>query len=301
MKKLCLAFILVISIIACKSEKKEASQTKEVNTETQKAAPKLLHQIDGLTHCESVVYDAERNVLYASLIGNKEDGDGSIAKISLDGKVIDTTFVKGLQDPKGIAITKDKLYVSDLTVLVEADLQTGEVLKRHTTEGTQFLNDVAISKEGSIYVSDTSNSTIYKLSSDGTFAAWLQSDDLEHPNGLLEVGNDMYVAAWGNRVGPEGKQRQSGNFLKVAMNSKEIHKISKETLGNLDGVQVYDDEHFLISEWREGKVIKINSKGETETVLTAAKSVGDILYLPEKKLLALPMNIQSQLLLYSME
>jgi len=300
MKNILKILMFSVCIIACKDTQKETPKAQEKEKEAVQTTPKLAHEVNGLTHCESVVYDKKRNILYASLIGNREAGDGSIAKVSLDGKVIDTTFVKGLNDPKGIAITNDKLYVSDVTVLVEADLETGEVIKTHTTEGTKFLNDVNVASDGTVYVSDTSNSTIYQLQTDGTFAVWLQSEDLEHPNGLLQVENDMYVAAWGNRVGPEGKQKQSGNFLKVNMATKEIAKVSKDTLGNLDGVQVYDNENFIISAWRSGKVMKISKNGVVEDVVTVGKSVGDILYIPEKKLLALPMNIQSQLLIYQL-
>lgn len=300
MKKILKILILILSITACKNAKKVTPKTAEKEQKEVVQEPKLTHEINGLTHCESVVYDKNRNVLYASLIGNREAGDGSIAKISLDGKVIDTMFVKGLNDPKGIAITKDKLYVSDLTVLVEADLETGTVIKRHTTEGTQFLNDVNIASDGTIYVSDTANSTIFQLKKDGTFSAWLQSEALEHPNGLLQVQNDMYVAAWGNMVGPEGKQKQSGNFLKVDMTTKEIVKVSNDTLGNLDGVQVFDKENLIISAWRTGKIMTINAKGDVKDILKVGRSVGDILYIPEKKLLALPMNIQSQLLIYKL-
>lgn len=300
MKNIFKISVLILFVIACKSEKKEIQKAPKKEVEKVVSKPKLTHEINGLTHCESVVYDTKRNVLYASLIGNSEAGDGSIAKITLDGKVIDTMFVKGLNDPKGIAITNDKLYVSDVTVLVEADLETGKVIQTHTTEGTQFLNDVNIASDGTIYVSDTANSTIFKLGTDGTFSAWLQSEDLEHPNGLLQVENDMYVAAWGNMVGPEGKQKQSGNFLKVNMTTQEITKISKETLGNLDGVQVYDKENFIISAWRSGKVMKISKNGVVEDVVTVGQSVGDILYIPAQKLLALPMNRQSQLLIYQL-
>ncbi len=177
-------------------------------------------------------------------------------------------------------------------------LNTGEIIKRHTLEGIKFLNDVAIAKDGTVYVSDTFNSSIYALKTDGTFSEWLNSEALEHPNGLLKVENDMYVSAWGNMVGPDGNKKQSGNFLKVNMETKEIAKVSKDTLGNLDGVQIYDKDNFIISSWRTGKIMKINTNGEVEDVLTVGMSVGDILYIPEKKLLALPMNRQSQLLIY---
>ncbi|AXG71252.1 hypothetical protein KORDIASMS9_03509 [Kordia sp. SMS9] len=301
MKNVCKIVLLSLCIIACNNEKKEVQKASSEDQKVKVLKPKLIHEVNGLTHCESVVYDSKRNVLYASLIGNRENGDGSIAKISLDGKVIDTMFVKGLNDPKGIAITNDKLYVSDVTVLVEADLETGKVLKTHTTEGTQFLNDVNVASDGTVYVSDTANSTIFALKKDGTFSAWLQSDALEHPNGLLQVKTNMYVAAWGNMVGPEGKQKQSGNLLKVDMATKEITKVSKDTLGNLDGVQIYDTEKLIISAWKTGKIMTINNKGDVKDILTVGRSVGDILYIPEKKLLALPMNIQSQLLIYEFQ
>ena len=286
---------------ACKSETKEIEKAPETENIKVEFIPKLLHEVNGLTHCESVVYDKKRNVLYASLIGNREKGDGSIAKISLDGKIIDSAFISGINDPKGIAITDDKLYVSDVTDLVEADLNTGKIIKKYTTEGVQFLNDVAIGNDGTVYVSDTFKSSIYILKADGLFLEWIASEDLEHPNGLLKIENEIYISAWGNVVGEGEMRRQSGYFLKMNSDTKEISKISKDTRGNLDGVQVYDKERMLISAWNTGKILKINTDGTVEDVLTVGRSVGDILYIPEKKLLALPMNIQSQLLIYEFQ
>ncbi|WP_430408383.1 hypothetical protein [Kordia sp.] len=293
--------VLISLFYACKTEKKTPETTPEKEVVDVKLTPKLTHELNNFTHCESVVYDKKRNVYYASLIGNREKGDGSIAKVDADGKIIDTLFISGLNDPKGIAITGDKLYVSDVTVLVEADLTTGKVLREHTNENAQFLNDVEISKDGTVYVSDTQKSSIFALTTDGNFSEWFNSEALEHPNGLLNIGNDMYVAAWGNVVGEGDNKKQSGHFLKLNMDTKEITKISKDTLGNLDGVQIYDENSFLISAWNTGKIMKINTKGEVEDIVTVGRSVGDILYEPSTKVLGLPMNIQSQLLLYTLE
>lgn len=301
MKNFLTIIIVSMCFFACKSEKKEAEKTPEKENEVVVLEPKLLHEVNDLTHCESVVYDKKRNVLYASVIGNREKGDGSIAKISLDGKLIDSSFISGLNDPKGIAIIGDKLYVSDVTVLVEADLNTGKVIKNHTNEEAQFLNDVEIAKDGTVYVSDTAKSSIFILKNDGTFSEWFISNDLEHPNGLLKIGDNMFVAAWGNVVGEGEKAKQSGRLLKMDIQTKEISKVSKDTLGNLDGVQIYDKKNLLISAWNTGKIMKINTNGDAEDILTVGRSVGDILYIPEKKLLVLPMNIQSQLLIYEFQ
>ena len=57
---------------------------------------------------ESVVFDADNNVLYVSNIDGTDpwakDGKGSIGKIGLDGKIIAVEWVTGLNAPKGLGI-----------------------------------------------------------------------------------------------------------------------------------------------------------------------------------------------------
>lgn len=268
-----------------------AESTPEVIQKTPKAT--FLTETVGLTHCESAVYDKGNDVIYASLIGNREPGDGSIATVGTDGTLINAQFVTGLNDPKGIAITKDKLYVSDVTELVEADLKTGKVLNKYTADGIEFLNDVAIAPDGSIYVSDTRTSKIYKLDSNGKFGFWLADPKLDNPNGLLIQGDTMYVASWGGA--PEG-----GRVSKFDINTKKIESIT-EVIGNLDGVRPYDKNHLIISDWRSGKVHIMNYDGTTQEVVQVGQSVGDIAYIKEKNLLLLPMNKQSRLLFYELK
>ncbi len=247
----------------------------------------------GLTHCESAVYDAENSIIYASVIGDREDGDGSIATVDINGKLINVKFVAGLNDPKGIAITKDKLYVSDVTELVEADLETGKIIKKHTLSGIQFLNDVAIDKTGNVFVSDTATSEIYKLDTEGNFSLWLANAALDNPNGLLIQNDTMYVASWGSQ--PEG-----GRVSKINMETKVIDSISS-IIGNLDGIRPYDENRLIISDWSSGNIHLIDRNGNTETILKVGQSVGDIAYVKEKALLLLPMNKQSRLLFYKLK
>lgn len=239
------------------------------------------------------MYDSKRTVIYASLIGNKEVGDGAIAKVALDGKLVDANFINGLNDPKGIAITKDKLYVSDVTELVEADLETGKIIKKYTLDGIKFLNDVTLDNERNVFVSDTSTSKIYKLDTEGNFNLWFSEVSLDRPNGLLIQDNIMYVASWGSK--PEG-----GRVSKINMTTKSIDAISS-IIGNLDGIRVYDQKRMIISDWRSGNIHLIDYKGNTEQILKVGQSVGDIAYIKEKNLLLLPMNKQSRLLFYKVE
>lgn len=275
----------------CKNDKTTGGSAIIKSSKTPTAT--FITETLGLTHCESAVYDAKNNIIYASVIGNREAGDGSIATVDTDGKLINAKFVEALNDPKGIAITKDKLYVSDITELVEVDLATGKVIKTHTLNGIKFLNDVAIDKAGNIFVSDTSTSTIYKLDKEGNFSLWLTDVALDHPNGLLIQDNIMYVASWGSH--PDG-----GRVSKIDMATKSVDSISS-IIGNLDGIRPYDKNRMIISGWTKGKIQLIDYNGNTQQILKVGQSVGDIAYIKEKDLLLLPMNRQSRLLFYKLK
>ncbi|GGG05012.1 ATP/GTP-binding protein [Dokdonia pacifica] len=297
MKTLLSLFVLSILCISCNTKKEDTAQkeiavAEVVEIATPSKATFITETLE-LTHCESAVYDKNNDVIYASLIGNRKPGNGSIATVGVDGKLINAQFVAGLNDPKGIAITKDKLYVSDVTELVEADLKTGKVLNTYTAEGIEFLNDVAIAPDGAIYVSDTRTSKIYRLDQDGNFDFWLADPKLDNPNGLLIQGDTMYVASWGGA--PEG-----GRVSKFDMNTKKITSVT-DIIGNLDGIRPYDKNHLIISDWRSGKVHLMNFDGTTQEVVTVGQSVGDIAYIKEKNLLLLPMNKQSRLLFYELK
>ncbi len=296
MKRLLLPILLLTISYSCKE--KTTIPEEVITTHTETVTPKLpkatfLTETLELTHCESAVYDSQHNRIYASLIGNNEKGDGSVVTISTDGKLINSQYITGLNDPKGIAITEDKLYVSDVTELVEANRSTGEIIKKYTLETIQFLNDVAIAPDGSVYVSDTRTSEVYKLDSEGNFTRWLADAALDNPNGLLIQGDTMYVASWGGS--PDG-----GRVSKIDMNTQVITPIS-EVIGNLDGIRPYDKDHLIISDWRSGKTHLINFEGATQEVVQVGQSVGDIAYIKEKNLLLLPMNKQSRLLFYTLE
>lgn len=265
----------------------------------QTPAPKLMMEVEGLPHCESVVYDSSRNVYYVSVMADAVEGDGSIAKVKADGSIEDLKFVDRLNDPKGLAIKGDRLYVSDGSFLVEIDLKNGQVTNRFRGYNAKSLNDVAIDEKGYVYVSDMGNNSIYRLDKEGNFKEWFHSENLQTPNGLLAVGDDLYVAGWAIAE-TENSDDPKGGFMKLTHTGNEVVKITEE-LGNLDGIQKYDENSFLVSSWNTGEIFKISKDGKVDLVMKAERSVGDILYLPKKNILALPMNIQNRVLFYKYE
>jgi len=95
--------------------------------------------VTGLGHVESVGYDLKGKVFYASDFGAAlkpadKDGKGKIAKISLDGKILDAAFLpaKGqvLNKPKGNIIKGNRLWVTDIDSVWVFDLKTKKGKKK---------------------------------------------------------------------------------------------------------------------------------------------------------------------------
>lgn len=187
---------------------------------------------------------------------------------------------------------KENLFVTDNTDLVIMDPATGKITKRIPAENASFLNDITVDGNGILYISDSGKSSIYKREVSGEISEWMNTGELEFPNGLLAVGEELYIAAWGGESG--------GNILKVNFETKEIEKVSEKGIGNLDGIQQFGNS-FYISDWASGKIHKIDKNGNIEEVMTSARSVGDILFLKKQNQLVLPMNLQNEVWWYQLE
>lgn len=246
-----------------------------------------LKKLQGLSHPESVIFDKEQQVLFVSNMADKKESDGFISKISAEGKIMDTLWVEGLNDPKGLLVRNDKLFVTDVTSLVEMNRKTGEILRRIEVKNAESLNDITADDEGNLYVSDLAGNSIYKMDISGNISEWLNHPELERPNGLLVSNNQLYVASWGKEA--------PGNLLKINLKTKEIEQVTKSGIGNLDGIQEISPESFYVSDWATGTIYRIGTNGNVEKVVQTAKSSGDILFLKDIRELVIPMNHQNEL------
>lgn len=101
-----------------------------------------------LRNPESVAYAPKQDVLFVSNINGiptQKDQNGFISKVSSsNGSIIELNWVTGLNAPKGVAISNNNgtLYVSDITDLVEINIDNGKIIKRFNAPGSAFLNDV---------------------------------------------------------------------------------------------------------------------------------------------------------------
>jgi sugar lactone lactonase YvrE len=252
---------------------------------------------------ESVIYDKRTNLLFVSNVNgapNEKNGKGFISTLALDGSVVQLHWVDGLHAPKGLAIVGNILYVADIDQLLEVDINSGKVIKRHLAPQAQFLNDVAADNQGNVYVSDMLTNTLYKLAA-GDFSVWLQSEALEYPNGLHIQGDELIVGSWGVMV--DGfKTDVAGHLKAVSLRTKTIKSLGNGTsVGNLDGVEADGQGNFYVTDWFNGGLFKIDTQGNAEKLLTLAQGSADLDVVLSEKLLLIPMMLDNTLVAFKIK
>ena len=263
---------------------------------------KLIWEVDGLSAPESVIYDKQRDVLIVSNVNGgamDKDGNGFLSHVSLDGKLLKKKWVVGLNGPKGLAHHNGVVYVADIDKLVAVDMSSGKISASYEGKGSKFLNDVAATPQGVVYVSDMLTNRIYRLK-DGKFTVWLESPKLESPNGLLVEGDTLVVGAWGVMTDGFGT-KVPGHLKRVSLTDKSITDIGGTPIGNMDGVEPADADSYYVTDWIGGKLFNINKRGEAKLLLKLTQGTADHTVIAGKKLLLLPMMMSNKMMAYQIK
>lgn len=265
------------------------------------AAPTLLWETKGLAQPESVVQDPATGAIYVSNIAGaimQKDGNGFIAKLKPDGTVSTREWVKGLNAPTGLALYDRTLYAADVDELVEINVASGEIVKRHEAKGAIFLNDATVGQDGTVYVSDTPMNTIWRLK-DGLFEPWLANDALKGPNGLLVEGDRLIVSSFGQL--PDQGTPELGGLLAIDLKDQSVRTIRDDPIGNLDGLQALEPGIFLVTDWAAGTLYRVGPKGKSERLLKLNKGSADFVYLADQKTVLVPIMLSNTLVAYRLD
>lgn len=263
--------------------------------------PTKLWEASGFQNPESALPDAAGGVIYVSNVAGSpvdKDGNGYISKLSLDGKVTTEKWVTGLDAPKGLALAGGKLYVADIDQLVVIDTATGTITARHPAAGSKFMNDTVADSEGRIYVSDTGGNAIWRLEN-GTFEKWVESPDLKGANGLLIEGDKLVVAGWGIDMQPDFSTKTPGNLLTVSLADKTIADLGNGTpVGNLDGLEAFDADSFIVTDWMAGKVFQISRSGDAKLLLSLGQGNADLNFNRDTRTAIIPLMVEGKVVAY---
>lgn len=235
---------------------------------------------------ESVRYDANRKLLYTANIDGpawEKDGKGSIGKVGLDGKIIASEWVTGLNAPKGMDIYSGKLFVADVDAVVVIDITLGKIIQRIAIEGAQGLNDLSIDSNGAIYVSDSRTKKIHRIVNG---IATVVVGNLSGPNGVLIVGSDLYLTNSGGLY----KHEKTGALTLIADGME----------GGTDGIEAIGNGDFIVSCWA-GSVWYVYANGKKEHLLDTREqkiNSADIGFDPVSKIIYVPTFYKNNVVAY---
>ena len=243
-------------------------------------------KITGLKTPESVV-QAKDGRIFVSEIGEfGKDGDGQITFIDTAGKV--AVFASNLDDPKGLAIIGQHLYVADKTKVLKITPDgKSSVFVPATAFASmpQFLNDLEADPQGNLYVSDSgdlkSGGAIYKITPDGKANLLInEAKDarIKAPNGLLadDTGEVLMEVDFDSGILYSFDQK-TGALTDIA-----------EGFGGGDGIVHHSNGTMYVSDWKNGKVFSVNTKGDITLIKDGYQSAADIAITKDEKYLMVP-------------
>ena len=291
-------WVLMVLVCACKPGDKRDAARESSDSPTKTAT------VAGFQTPESVKWDSAQDVYFVSNINgapNAKDGNGYISRVSPDGAITDSAFIKGLNAPKGIALVHDTLWVTDIDVVRAFDAKTGAPGATLRIPGAVFLNDIAAAPDGSLYVTDTpvrfgasgaehvGSDQIFRIAPNHTVSSAIKNDSLGRPNGIAwdAANNRFVVAPFG--TGSLFAWNPSGGSLTVIGTGA----------GQFDGIEVVGDV-IWVSSWADSSVYRYRN-GEGTNLIKGVPSPADIGYDSKRHRVLIPVFTGNRVEIWTVE
>ena len=278
------------------------------------APPPRAHRVaftTGLKQPESVLHDADQDVYFVSNIQGPsamKDGRGFIARVRPDGTVESNEWIasgKGdvtLNAPKGMAITGDTLWVTDIDVVRGFNRRTGAPVATIdlAPDGAVFLNDLVAAPNGALYITDTQilpdergnvthpgSDRLFRIGPDRVASIALSTDRFMRPNGIaldkraerfliVSFGGDT-IFAW---------KPGSGNLEALGAGP-----------GQFDGIEITDDGRVFITSQSTSSLWELRGDQLIERIVNLP-GAADLGYDAKRRRLIVPLTGSNRVEMY---
>ena len=287
MLKLLMIFGLAIGLLACKET--QVRKTPDVVTFTSNAL-----------YPEGVEWDAKNQRFLVTSIHKGEIGsvkdDGTYWVFAKDPRMISAVGIEidASRDrvlvcnaDAGAAVNSSKETTGKIAALAVFQLSTGKLIQyidlAKGLDGGHFCNDIAISKDGTAYITDSFSPIIYKVDTDYNASVLINDDTFTgkafNLNGIVVKDNYLLV-----------DKMNSGQLIKIPLdNPKSFNEVTvKEDLEGADGLLWAPDGSLLViannnahvgipSSTANNSVIRLTSSDGWKTATVKGKaSTGDV-------------------------
>ncbi len=280
----------LVALTASTTNAQSQSPTQPPTQPQAQDAPRLEQAwlTQGLRTPESVLFyqHEDESFLFVSEIegdASAVDGQGGIAKLSLDGRILDQNWVRGLNAPKGMAWQGNQLYVADITELVVINIDSAEIAYRVPVPGAVFLNDVSVNVRGEIFVSDTRTNKVHRIV-EREVETW--QEDATSANGVYTLGSNLVLGA--------------GDTLWLVDADQKRHPLAVGFEAPIDGIEMTEPSEFLVSCW-VGLLYYVHADGRLTKLLDSRDpqvNTADIGYNPQAKVVYVPNFLKNSVTAY---
>lgn len=255
----------------------------------------------GFSFPSAVIFDPQRDVYWVS--NANVDGPGHSGFISrLDPDAAQTTlnFIDGqspgvkLDNPHGLAVNANVLFVADVTAIRKFEADSGEPLGSIEIPGSRYLSDVALAADGTLYVSDVGSDpnvaalaesaadAVYQVSPAGVVGVVARRPDLGGPYALVADEKGLWVTCTGTSelllLIPDGRGAPARDAGRLPLPGAAPRGIARMPDGTL-----------LISSWTAGAVYRGFHDGPFATVVTGLESPADLGYDTKRERMLIPL------------
>ena len=264
---------------------------------------------------ESCSYDGDRGLIVVPSRGvppTVRANDAWISLVNHDGSVHTSRWI-GVQnarsqrdsisprlvlnEPFGSDIVNGILYLADrdgdtgpadplVSVIRRFDLKTGAPLDAIRVPEASWFNDIAVTRDGTVYGTITGASQVWRVPPTGQATLFVQGAPLDRPNGVaLDREGNIVVVNMGNPA--------------VLTFSREgsLLRTEQAAQAGSDGIVIMDDGTKYISSVITGGVSRIRPGQAAELIAENIPSAASMCYDSGARQLVIPMNANNAIAL----
>ncbi len=265
----------------------------------------------GLKQPESVLQDADQDVYFVSNIHGPsalKDGLGFISRVRPDGSIEAEHWVTGgkgdivLNAPKGMAITGDTLWVTDIDVVRGFDRRSGAPIATIdlAPHGAVFLNDLVAAPNGALYVTDTQikpdergNMThpgadrLFRIGPDRVATIALSTDRFMRPNGIAldKRAERFLIASFG------------GDTIFAWKPGSGTLEVLAAGPGQFDGIEITEEGRVFITSQSTASLWELRDDRLIETIVNLP-GAADLGYDAKRRRLLIPLTGSNRVEMY---
>lgn len=209
------------------------------------------------------------------------EGAAFVARVSPEGAATEVRWIDGadasvtLEDPRGIAVLLDLVFVADRTTLRTFDRRTGQSRGDVEVSGAGRLEGVALTQDGAVLVTDSGRGAVWRVAVD-LGASDAEAAALTAVNAEVELfaEHDQLKGARGIVVSPDGDTlcvTESGHYLFVAKRQDPLG--TKLEIQHLGGLVRTDAGLWVVSSRVSGQLYAVSAAGDVDVLAAGAPDV----------------------------